>query len=371
MKKQMKKKAEQKDQAVEILRYEVPYEYTNSIFVRRNKGGSFTLWILARGCDETVKDCWQRNLKTPKQFVKGFTECVEFVDFGGTGLEWLVRGDGAAVIKKLDKKFAASLVHFLTTDPEYLIEAEEKVAEMKRADEERSKGSKSTFRTLTMEEARREFPQTLHFTSSQMEAAGKGSQPKQDLPLDRPKTLKEAMAKATGSLMLLPEDVMEEPKEVAPSKGEQGGGQAAPPLGPVIDYSAFEINLKPEKENEDEEGTLSRREQFDRLEDRLPSGVFKIGSVTEEVDNWRSWDSETHFYLFPLKGGESTYALLIIGWDDNWENYDVECVSRIKGEKSKANAEIALIEDWIKTRNIDMEEGSPYLSLLKEVRGED
>jgi len=178
------------------------------------------------------------------------------------------------------------------------------------------------------------------------------------------------MAKATGSLMLLPEDVMEEPKEVAPSKSKQGGGQAEPPFGPVIDYSTFEIHLKPEKENEDEEGTLSRREQFDRLEDRLPSGVSKIGSVTGEVDNWRSWDSETHFYILPFKEGEFTYALLIIGWDDNWENYDVECVSRIRTEKDKSKAEIALIEDWIKTRNVDMEEGSPYLSLLKELRGE-
>lgn len=207
---------------VELLRYEAAGmmygEYSNSIYVRRNKSGSFTLWILAVGIDETVKDCWQRNLKTPEDFARGFTDCLEFVDFNGMGLEWLVREKGAQIMKELDKDFAASLIHYLTTDPEHMIETAEQVARMKRADEKRrnqNKGNKSTFRTLTMAEARREFPDTLYFTSDQIEEARKRFQPmKEELP-EQPKNLKDAMAKATGSLMLLPENSCE--KESGPS----------------------------------------------------------------------------------------------------------------------------------------------------------
>jgi len=194
---------------VELLRYEKPYEYTNIIYVRRNKSGSFTLWILAIGVDETVKDCWQRNLKTPEDFARGFTECVEFIDFNDMGLEWLVREKGAEIMKELDKDFAASLVHYLTTDPEHLIETAEQVAEMKRADEERNKGNKSTFRTLTMEEARREFPDTLYFTSDQIEEARKRFQPKtKELP-DPKQAIRDAMADAALSLTLIPEELIE------------------------------------------------------------------------------------------------------------------------------------------------------------------
>ena len=67
-------------------------EYSNSIYVRRNKSGSFTLWILASGVAQTVKDCWQRNLKTPEDFVRGFTECVGAA-LMGSGRE-LLEGHG-------------------------------------------------------------------------------------------------------------------------------------------------------------------------------------------------------------------------------------------------------------------------------------
>jgi len=138
-----------------------------------------------------------------------------------------------------------------------------------------------------------------------------------------------------------------------------------------IDHSDFEIDLKPEAEDESECEGLSRCEQFESLEARLPSGVCKIGSVTDEVDNWRSWDCETHFYLIPVERGGFTYALVIISWDDNWEQYDIECVSRIKDNETKSEAKIALIEDWLESRSIDVSEGSPYLSLLNALRGGD
>jgi hypothetical protein len=202
----------QKDRStVELLRHEVPYEYTNTVKVRRNKSGSFTLWIVASGGGESTKDCWQRNLKTPEDFARGFTDCVEFVDFNGMGLEWLVREKGAEIMKELDKDFAASLVHYLTTDPEHQIETAEQVAKMKRADEKRrnqNKGNKSTFRTLTMAEARREFPDTLYFTSDQIEEAKKRFQPKtKELP-DPKQAIKDAMADAALSLSLIPEELI-------------------------------------------------------------------------------------------------------------------------------------------------------------------
>lgn len=144
------------------------------------------------------------------------------------------------------------------------------------------------------------------------------------------------------------------------------GNQAAGSV--LIDHSKFNINLKPEGEHDDEGRRVSREEQVERLEARLPSGIFKIGSVTDEVENWRSWDCETHFYLLPLKEGDCTFALLTISWDDNWGRFDYYCVSRIKGEKKRWAAEIALIEDWIKTRGIDVSDESPFFSFFNELR---
>ena len=91
-----------------------PYtdEYTNILWGRRRANGMFTLWVHYYGIDASGRACWQKNIKTPEEFVVGCLTCFDFVNFN-YACEDQIYEDVLPVLKKLDEKFAEEVRAYL------------------------------------------------------------------------------------------------------------------------------------------------------------------------------------------------------------------------------------------------------------------
>ena len=105
-----------KTAVVELFTHEAmnPYsgEYTNSLYGRKLKNGTFTLWVWCQGDWGTKRDCWQKNIRTPKQFVDGCFACFEFVDFNYACQDEIYESV-LPVLEQLDEGFAKKVRTYL------------------------------------------------------------------------------------------------------------------------------------------------------------------------------------------------------------------------------------------------------------------
>ena len=124
-----------------------PYsgEYTNILRGRKLKNGTFTLWVWCQGDWGTARDCWQKNIRTPKQFVDGCFACFEFVDFDYACQDEIYESV-LPMLEELDEAFTKKVRTYLEANfyPDGFPEGEENV----HPDNEYAK-----FRRLTPEEA--------------------------------------------------------------------------------------------------------------------------------------------------------------------------------------------------------------------------
>lgn len=129
--------------------------------------------------------------------------------------------------------------------------------------------------------------------------------------------------------------------------------------------SQLEGKLEPQDEDEDEDST----DALERMEALIPDGAIFLGVVEDEVDNWRSWKVEEHFYIIQLQNSEYEWALFRISWDDNWGRFEWSLDMRASGFENHSEAAnfmvIKLFERW----EIDLanRENAPYAAFLGDL----
>jgi hypothetical protein len=136
---------------------------------------------------------------------------------------------------------------------------------------------------------------------------------------------------------------------------------------PYIDFSDFHLKLRRSSSVDSEEGRLSKYEKLENIQNALPKGSYEVGSVEEEVDNFTSWQTEMIFYVKGIRSEGFRYALFAISWDDNYGEYQIETLARIRGVGDRRKAARLMVEAWVKKQGIDASEGTAFGALLGDL----
>ncbi len=139
----------------------------------------------------------------------------------------------------------------------------------------------------------------------------------------------------------------------------------------VTSYKDFRLDFfdspGEDEESELEDGeVLSKPDQLDMMQYRIPGEAIFINEFQDEVDNWCSWMVEDYYYILPLDEGKFDWALFRISWDDNWGVFEWESIGRLRGWHDAWQAAHHLLRGIFRKRQIDLrkEENRPYRGLL-------
>ena len=139
----------------------------------------------------------------------------------------------------------------------------------------------------------------------------------------------------------------------------------------VTSYKEFRLDFfdspGEEEESELEDGeVLSKPDQLDMMQDRIPGEAIFINEFQDEVDNWCSWAVENYYYILPLHEGKFDWALFRISWDDNWGVFEWESIGRLRGWHDARQAADHLLRGLFRQWRLDLrrEGNRPYRQLL-------
>ena len=140
----------------------------------------------------------------------------------------------------------------------------------------------------------------------------------------------------------------------------------------TVSFDSFELPFMkdPYEDLDEEEEDPDHDEIFESMESALPSSARSLGNVEDEVENWTSWQINSHFYILPLDEAAQRYGLIRIDWDDNWGRWGWEGCAQAAGYESANGAAVAMLEGLFEKWGIelDSEEGEPYRELLDSLR---
>lgn len=96
----------------------------------------------------------------------------------------------------------------------------------------------------------------------------------------------------------------------------------------TIDLNTFELPCsKPDHDAE-----------LEVIQEGLSTSALKVGIFEDEVDNFTSWKSEDHFFIYPWSDDEFDWALIRITLEDSWGRWEVESCARITDESDLLKA---------------------------------
>jgi hypothetical protein len=140
----------------------------------------------------------------------------------------------------------------------------------------------------------------------------------------------------------------------------------------VTSYKSFRLDFfdlaEDEEDGELEDGeVVSKFDQLERMEGRLPAEATFIYGREDEVDNWCTWVIEDYYYILPLYEGKFDWALFRISWDDNYGSFEWEPLGRLRGWHNDWQAARHLLRGVFRKWSLDLrkEENRHYRQLLE------
>ena len=142
----------------------------------------------------------------------------------------------------------------------------------------------------------------------------------------------------------------------------------------VTSYKSFRLDFfdlpEDEEDNELEDGeVVSKPDQLERMEERLPAEATFIYGHEDEVDNWCTWVIEDYYYILPLDKGKFDWALFRISWDDNYGSFEWEPLGRLRGWHNARQAAHHLLKGVFRQWSLDLrnEDNRHYRQLLESL----
>jgi hypothetical protein len=145
-----------------------------------------------------------------------------------------------------------------------------------------------------------------------------------------------------------------------------------------IDFSRFTLPFISECDSEtaddgadgaDEDEPPAKEDVREEMESRIPSNAIFIGSTSDTVENWTTWEVDDHYYVIPWQGPEFDWAMFRISWDDNWGRYEWSCDARISdvpdGKVAAREMFTAVMARW--GIDLDDSENASYREFLEDI----
>lgn len=124
--------------------------------------------------------------------------------------------------------------------------------------------------------------------------------------------------------------------------------------------------------SQDEEQKLGRDELRERLESRIPTEATHLGMIERTVDNFMTWTLEDHFYVVPWNQDGFEWAVFMITWDDNWEQWEFVTIGRCAGTAEWRRAAFETLEVAFRSWGLldDPDEADLHKEFLSSLRTE-
>lgn len=116
-----------------------------------------------------------------------------------------------------------------------------------------------------------------------------------------------------------------------------------------------------------EDLVLTDSSDYYGLEDLNPPDAIEVANFSDEVENWTTWNLQSHFYVCKVPKLKDTYLLFAIDWDDNWGQWERKSWDAVEGLDTHQSAAAVLLKHFA-DENIEHAGGGGWELFLESLR---